>query len=277
MTKLYQKLVDNLDGKIPASKLDGLPHRYQIIGDVFLFKLLNPGMYRYRKKIGKAVIEIFPYIRSVLLVKGVKTKKRVPDTEHVAGSKNTLTIHTEHGIKYCFDPRKIMFSKGNNFEKLCLLKKICKSDTVVDMFAGIGYWSLVVAKKSKKVYSIDVNSDSIESLEKNCFLNNIDNIEILEGDCRKYSGLLSDTANKVIMGYFGTKKFFSDGLDIVKSGGIIFYHDLVAVDSVSKLKSELVGIAKKKGIVIKFLSTRKVKSYKPGFSHHVFYVRVKKY
>ena len=273
MTKFYDGLKNNLEGKIPDGKLKLLPHRCQIIGKVLLVKLLGNGMYQYRKKVGKAIMKIFPYIISVLLVTEVVGKKRLPFTELIAGNKNTRTVHIEHGIKYCFDPAKIMFSKGNLHEKLLWEKKIKKDDIVVDMFAGIGYWSLIAGKHAKRVYSIEINPDAVKSLEFNCFLNMV-SLEILEGDCRKFSGLLANQADKVMMGYFGTKKFFSHGLKIVKSGGEIFYHDLVENNDLDMLKDELIVIAKKENMTLKFISVRKVKSYRPGTSHYVFNIKV---
>jgi tRNA wybutosine-synthesizing protein 2 len=275
MTKFYDRLKRELKGKIPFEKLNLLPHSCQMVGKVLLVKLLGVGLYQYRKKIGKGILKVFPYIKSVVLIREVIGNKRLPFTELIAGDKNTKTVHVENGIKYCIDPMKIMFSKGNTHEKLLWEKKIKKSDIVVDMFAGIGYWSLVAGKHAKRVYSIEINPESVKFLEINCFLNKV-SLEILEGDCRKFSKLLKNSADKVMMGYFGTKKFFSYGLEIVKSGGGIFYHDLVENKDLDELKNELVSIAETQNMVLRFISIRKVKSYRPGTSHYVFYIGVKK-
>ena len=265
--KFYQRLQTKV--KLPKNKLDLLPRSYHILGDILLVKL-NSKLYTHRRKIGKVILEILPFVRSVVLIKGILGKKRVPQTEVIAGDKNTETIHREHGVIFSLDPRKVMFSKGNKFEKLRLLKKIRKKDVVVDMFAGIGYWSISLAKKAR-VFAIDINPVSIRYLEKNAFLNKV-NFEILEGDCRKFSRLLR--ADKIIMGYFGTKKFFSYALQMGKRGSIIFYHDLVSDEKVSDLKQELTSIAKKQRKKIKFVSVRRVKTYSPGVSHYVFDIKV---
>lgn len=50
--------------------------------------------------------------------------------------------HRENGILYCFDATKCMFSSGNVSEKLRMANMDCTGETVVDLFAGIGYFVL---------------------------------------------------------------------------------------------------------------------------------------
>lgn len=50
--------------------------------------------------------------------------------------------HRENGILYCFDATKCMFSSGNVSEKLRMASMKCAGETVVDLFAGIGYYTL---------------------------------------------------------------------------------------------------------------------------------------
>ena len=44
--------------------------------------------------------------------------------------------------RYCFDVTKTMFSSGNITEKLRVSKFDCCGETVVDLYAGIGYYTL---------------------------------------------------------------------------------------------------------------------------------------
>lgn len=50
--------------------------------------------------------------------------------------------HRENGITYSFDATKCMFSWGNLSEKLRMAHLDCKEETIVDLFAGIGYFVL---------------------------------------------------------------------------------------------------------------------------------------
>jgi len=165
----YLKLTEKLKNNIPSRGLGPLPRSYNILGKVLVIKL-KPEVYRYRKKIGKAILEILPYIHSVVLDRGITGSKRKPKIEVIAGCKNTETLHKEHGARFLLDVSKIMWSKGNKKEKEIMMKAVKPGEIVVDMFAGIGYWSIFLAKKAKKVYSIDINPIAIKYLQKNSFL-----------------------------------------------------------------------------------------------------------
>lgn len=61
---------------------------------------------------------------------------------HVLWGEETWVEHRENGILYCFDATKCMFSSGNVSEKLRMAALNCVNETVVDLFAGIGYYVL---------------------------------------------------------------------------------------------------------------------------------------
>lgn len=50
--------------------------------------------------------------------------------------------HRENGILYCLDVTRCMFSSGNVTEKARMGRLACCGETVVDLFAGIGYYTL---------------------------------------------------------------------------------------------------------------------------------------
>lgn len=55
---------------------------------------------------------------------------------------NWWVDHRENGILYSFDATKCMFSWGNLSEKLRMGALDCKEEVIVDLFAGIGYFTL---------------------------------------------------------------------------------------------------------------------------------------
>ena len=255
-----------LEGKLPASLLDMLPGSYQTIGDVLIIKL-DRRLLKHRKLIGKEIIKIFPRIRTVCLFKKLKSETRKPDIEVIVGQKNTLTIHKEHGCQFLIDVAESMWSKGNKHERMRLTELAKPGETIVDMFAGIGYWSIFLAKysKPKKVYAIDINPKAVEFLKKNAFMNKVESrIEILEGDCRLFAKILENTADRIVMGYlFGTEKFLPYALKMAKRKCVIHFHRNVKDEELDKMKKRL----KKR---FKILKVVKVKSYSPDTSHYVF-------
>ncbi|NIO44028.1 MAG: class I SAM-dependent methyltransferase family protein, partial [Candidatus Aenigmarchaeota archaeon] len=71
---------------------------------------------------------------------------RKPKVEVIAGCKKTQTLHQEHKCKFLLDVSDIMWSQGNKNERIRLIKTVKSKETIVDMFAGIGYFSIFLAK-----------------------------------------------------------------------------------------------------------------------------------
>ena len=280
----YEKLKRKLKGKISKEKLDFLPRSYQIIGKLFLVKL-RPELLKHKKKIGKAVLEIFPYVHSVFLLKGIKERTRKPDIEVIAGCKHkkpvpcSQTLHKEYGCKFLLDISEVMWSKGNKNERQRLIEDV-KKETIVDMFAGIGYFSIFLAKysRSEKVYSIEINPKSAEFLRKNAWMNDVENkIEVLEGDCRDYAKILQNMADRIIMGYlFETEKYLKSALKMAKRSCLIHFHRNMHRNEIEEMKEKIVKIAKKEEYEVKFLRIKEVKSYAPNISHYVLDLKVTK-
>lgn len=244
-------------------KLNDLPRSYYILGKILLIKL-KPGLMRYRKKIGKAILELRPYIHSVVLEKDIRGKTRKPRVEVIAGCKDTETIHNEHGCRFALDVAKVMWSKGNKFEKQRIVGLVKPDETVIDMFAGIGYFTIFLAKKARKVYAIDLNPDAIHYLTRNVWLNKVeDKVEVLEGDCRDFAPILYDTADRIVMGYlFDTEKFLPAALKMLKKNGVIHFHRNVKEGENIEDKINRLGL--------KIISKKIVKSYSPKVWHMVY-------
>ncbi len=186
----------------------------------------------------------------------------------VIWGKRTETIHTENGIKYALDLSRIMFSSGNVNERI-RMSSFGDGEIVVDMFAGIGYFTLPLALHARRVYACEKNPFSYNYLLKNIQMNGFDNIVPLLGDNRVVCP--RGVADRVVMGYFGTKKFFPYALRILRYGGIIHYHDVVRDDFIIDSLRE---VASKMGFEIQVLYRHTVKSYAPHLYHRVYDLKV---
>jgi tRNA wybutosine-synthesizing protein 2 len=264
----YTSLRRKLD--LPKKELDLLPRGYQIIGKIMLIKL-DRKLVKHKKAIGKALTEMFPYIHTVCLFKGIESVTRKPKIEIIAGCNSTQTLHKEHKCQFLIDVSEVMWSQGNKQERMRLTKLAKSKEVIVDMFAGIGYFSIFLAKysKPKKIYAIDINPKSTELLRKNIWLNNVENkIEVLEGDCRKFSKILENTADRIIMGFlFETEKFLPYALKIAKKNCVIHLHRTAKMSEIKEIKEKLSKKAK-------ILRITRIKSYAPKVYHYVFDLKV---
>lgn len=276
----YLKLRERLKDTLNENELNLLPRSYHIVGKILLLKL-KPELQKRRKLVGTAIMEILPYIQTVCLQKQISDIERKPEVEVIAGEKSFLTLHRENGCLFEIDVSKTMFSKGNKAEKMRLASLIRPGETVIDMFAGIGYWAIPVAKLTgaRKVFAIDINPEAAKSLEKNVFLNKVqEKVDILKGDCRNFSDKLENAADRIIMGYlFETEKFLPAVLKMAKDGCIIHFHSNANMEKTEDLKRNVAEIAENGGCEIQVLSVRKVKSYAPKVWHIVTDLKVRKH
>ncbi len=105
----------------------------------------------------------------------VSGSHRVRGLIHIAGERKTETVHKEHGCLFAVDLEKCYFSPRLSGERLRIANLVQPRETVVNMFAGVGCFSILIAKKvpSAKVYSIDVNPHALEFMERNVRLNRV--------------------------------------------------------------------------------------------------------
>jgi hypothetical protein len=102
------------------------------------------------------------------------------------GSKGWITV-TEQGIKQSFDLTLVMFSRGNISEKIRFGKLVKPNELVLDMYAGIGYYTLpaLVHGKARYVYACEWNESAAYALKYNLSQNGVsEKATVLVGDCR---------------------------------------------------------------------------------------------
>ncbi|KAL7463961.1 hypothetical protein ACHAXS_004312 [Conticribra weissflogii] len=103
-----------------------------------------------------------------------------------ANSPGWITV-TEHKISQSFDLTRVMFSRGNVTEKKRFGSMIQKGEYVLDMYAGIGYYTLpaLVHGNAKHVMACEWNPHALNALRFNLKVNGVeDRCTVLEGDCR---------------------------------------------------------------------------------------------
>jgi len=273
----FDEIKNNISKKISSELIDKIPKKWEKIGNILILKLPNE-LDDYKKEISVIYAKILK-CKSVLNdFGGIDGPYRTPKVELIFGSQNTETIHFENGIKYKLDPRKIMFSSGNMHERLRMSNISNQNEVIVDLFAGIGYFSLPIAvySKPKKIFACEINPISYSYLCENIVLNHVASIvEPLKGDNKKTSPI--NIADRVLLGYFGdTIKYLPTAFKCLRNkSGIIHYHDIFPDERVPDNLIKIVkDIAKKFNIEIKCLKYKNVKSYALGIGHYVFDMQV---
>lgn len=259
--------------KLAESELSKLPSGYQIIGHIIILNL-HPEIINRKKIIAREILNFISHAKTICIKKGsVHDQYRKPSIEYVLGKKDFEVTLIENKCKYKFDARKIMFSKGNKYEKLRIVKLVKPNEIIVDMFSGVGYWSIPIAKFSnpKKVYSIEINPTAYHYLCENIKLNNVrDKVIPIHGDCVVEIPKLGRVADRVIMGLLpSSKEYLLDAMKVVKTNGIIHYHAISKKDNWKELLEDVKTAAEIEGFKVKLKRKVRVKSYAPKIYHFV--------
>lgn len=269
----FQQIRQECEQILPEQYISYLPNKWEKIGDILLLKLSSE-LTKYQSEIGKVYAEVLT-CKSVLKEIGqIDGTYRIPNVEHIWGDKDTKTTHYENGIRFRLDPAKVMFSSGNIDERKRMSTISNNTETVVDMFAGIGYFSipLAVYSKPKKLYSCEINPIAFEFLNKNIVLNDVTEIiEPIFGDNREVAP--QKLADRVLMGYFGgTDSYLHTAVSCLKEeGGIIHYHDIFPEKNVpDKVMKQVEKIIHSEAKNVTLEQYKKVKSFAPGIGHYVF-------
>lgn len=280
-----ENLKRKLEGIISEEESSLLPRGFQTVGSAIIIKL-NLKLLKSKNIIGEKCLELLPSIKSVYLNLGIiKGQFRTPEKiEFLAGEDNPIVEHKEHNVIYRFDITKIMFSKGNLNERKLLTTFVRENEIIVDMFAGIGYFSLPIAihAKPKKIFSIELNPDSYKFLQENIKLNHVKDIIVpIQGNSKEEIIKLSNNgirADRVIMGVFPAPKgYIKEALTVMKETGTIYHYEGIREkDNYLSLFKEFEDIAKTKNVKCELISKRFVKSYGPNLYHIVIDILAKK-
>ncbi len=199
MRMLKEALKDILD----EQEIRFLYSSFDIIGDIAVIKIPDV-LYERRHIIGEAILRNVKSVRCVFMQKSpVQGDYRVRDLEHIAGENRTLTLYKEHGCVFKVDIARVYFSPRLSTERARIASLVTDGEVIVNMFAGLCTFSIVIAKKkhSCKIYSIDINPYAYELCVENAKINHVeDSVIPMLGDAKDViQSRLLCSADRVLM------------------------------------------------------------------------------
>jgi len=212
-------------------------------------------------------------VKTIMKIDHIQGTKREPVYNILYGNE-TETIHKENGCLFKLDLSKVMWSKGNNNERLRIAKLVEDNEVVLDMFAGIGYFSIPIGVHSnaKHIYSIEINPNSYFYLCENIKLNKLDNITPILGDCMVHAPKYK--ADRIVMGYVKTTHHYLNvAINSLNEGGILHYHETVPEKLMNTRPLERI-ISQAGNREVELLKLNKIKKYAPGVEHVVLDVKI---
>lgn len=270
-----------------------LSSSFDIIGDILILRK-KPGIEvdaEKVKKLGDDLLSKLRYVKTVFLdASNVKGEHRTRSLIFITGEYKTRTIYREHGLSFYVDVAEAYISPRLSYEHYRVARLVRENETVVNMFAGIGAFSIFIAKyaKPRAVYSIDINPVAYELMVKNIQLNKVEGIVIpLLGDAAEIARTtLKGIGDRTLMPLPNfSPRFYCPAIASLKREGYLHAYEFLHVPKGGSKRASLEGGFKKiveitqtceEGAELHLLSYRVVRSVGPRWIQGVFDIYVKK-
>jgi tRNA (guanine37-N1)-methyltransferase len=278
MTRMLKKALENIlsdkDSKELVSAFDQ-------IGDIIIVRIPD-SLISKKKIIGKALLEQVKTAKSVFHQSSpVEGDFRTRNLELIEGDEKTETEYKENGCRFIVDVEKAFFSPRLSTERERISNLVNDNDVIINMFGGVGMFSLLAAKKkSCTVYNIDINPVASKLCEENIKLNKLKgNVISLNGDATEIiKEQLQDTSDRVLMLLPERSDEFLDiAISSLRKNGVIHYYSHIHAEKkqdAPKLSEEhFLNINK---IQAKIMTSRVVRPVGPRFYQTVVDVKIQK-
>ena len=278
MTRMLKKALENI---LSDEDTKDLVSAFDQIGDIIIVRIPDSLISR-KKIIGKALLEQVKTAKTVFHQSSpVDGDFRTRNLELIEGDEKTETEYRENGYRFIVDVEKAFFSPRLSTERERISNLVNEHDVIINMFGGIGMFSLLAAKKkSCTVYNIDINPVASKLCEENIKLNKLKgNVISLNGDATKIiKEQLQDKADRVLMLLpERSDEFLDTAISSLKKNGVIHYYSHIHAEKkqdAPKLSEEhFLNINK---IQADILDSRVVRPVGPRFYQTVVDIKIQR-
>ena len=227
-----------LGDALTPKESDELISAFDQIGDIIIVRIPN-SLLSKKKIIGETLLNEVKVVRSVFYqASDVEGDFRTRNLEILAGEDNTETEYKEFGCRFTVDVENAFFSPRLSTERERIANLVQDGEVINNMFAGVGMFSIMAAKKKKcTVYSLDINPTASKLCEKNINLNKLAGEVIsINGDASKIiKEQLVDKADRTLMLLpERSDEFLESAISTTKNGGTIHYYSHIHADKKSE-------------------------------------------
>ena len=278
MTRMLKKALENI---LSDEDAKDLVSAFDQIGDIIIVRIPD-SLISKKKIIGKALLEQVKTAKTVFHQSSpVEGDFRTRNLELIEGDEKTETEYRENGCRFIVDVEKAFFSPRLSTERERISNLVNDHDVIINMFGGVGMFSLLAAKKkSCTVYNIDINPVASKLCEENIKLNKLKGKVIsLNGDATKIiKEQLQDKADRVLMLLpERSDEFLDTAISSLKKNGVIHYYSHIHAEKkqdAPKLSEEhFLNINK---IQANVLDSRVVRPVGPRFYQTVVDIKIQR-
>ena len=229
-------LKEALKDELTQTEQSLLSSGFDVIGDIAVVRV-DEKLDSKKELIASLILEKNKVIKTVLRqTSAVEGEYRIRGLEYLAGERKTTTLHRENGCVFHVDLSQVYFSPRLSHERLRVAHMVSPGETVVNMFAGVGAFSILIARRrpGARVFSIDKNPVAHDLQLANIRVNKVDQRVIpLLGDAGEIiRSSLRGRADRVLMPLpERASEFLPDAQLALKDlGGVIHFYVHVHAD-----------------------------------------------
>lgn len=198
---------------------------------------------------------------------GVEGEYRTKRFKVLAGEHTTATICTEYGRTFCIDLEKAYFSARLSSERQRIVSMMTSGETILDLFAGVGPFAIMLAPLAQVVWACDINPGAISLLIQNIALNRVKNVIPVFADGSILPDIISTRFDRVIMNLpMIAEQYLPAAFRLCRSGGVIHLYALVTDGDEIEERIRAFPVSE--------IVAHHVRSYAPGKEHRVYDITV---
>jgi len=229
---------------LTAEETEELYGAFDQIGNIIILRIPDSLLPR-KKLIGEVLLDRVKTAKSIYYQSSpVEGNYRIRRLELLVGEDRTETEYKEHGCRFNVDVEKTFFSPRLSTERLRIADLIQDGETIINMFGGVGMFSIVAAKKKKcHVYNIDINPYAAKLCSENVLLNKLKGtVESIEGDAAEIiEKRLANAGDRVLMFLpERSDEFLDSATQASKEKGILHYYCHIHSDKKNDVAAEAV-------------------------------------
>ena len=227
-----------LEGVLTAEENNELISAFDQIGSIIIVRIPE-SIITKKKIIGEALLDQVKIAKSVFYqASKVEGDFRTRDLEILAGEDKTETEYKEFGCKFTVDVKNAFFSPRLSTERERIADLVQNNEVMTNMFAGIGMFSIMAAKKKKcTVYSLDINPVASKLCQTNIGLNKLSGEVIsINGDATEIinNQLINKSDRTLMLLPERSDEFLESAINTTKNEGIIHYYSHIHADKKSE-------------------------------------------
>ena len=193
-----------LAGILDERTIDKLVTSFDLIGEVIVIRIPEE-VQAEQVQIAEALHKLYPKVRTIAaLPLHARTDDcyRTRDLRVIWGDPSLETTYGEHSCRFKADLKRVFLSPRLSYERMRIAQKVAPGETVLNMFAGVGCYSILIAKLQPHatVYSVDMNPYAVAYMQENVALNRVAGrvIPVL-GDAADVAAALQGQVDRVLM------------------------------------------------------------------------------